>query len=179
MEGSRCLGLRGTARGRGPRAPRRSEARGGRESRAPYSHLRRRRHSMDRPASGLTERLDPVMRACGGVWVGHGSGDAEPAWPATRRSRVGVPPDQPAYLSRRVWLSKEEEQGYYYGFANEALWPLCHIALCAAQVRLQRLGRYRIVNHKFAEAVVSRRSGGRTRHRVRAGLITSPCSPEC
>jgi trehalose 6-phosphate synthase len=106
-----------------------------------------------RPASGLTSALDPVMRACGGVWVGHGSGDADRA-ASDKRSRVGVPPDQPAYTLRRVWLSKEEEQGYYYGFANEALWPLCHIAYARPKFGFDDWEQYRIVNHKFAQAVL-------------------------
>src|SRR5262245_26624419 len=78
-----------------------------------------------KPASGLTTALDPVMLACGGTWVAHGSGDADRDV-ADERGRVAVPPETGAYTLRRVWLSKEEEQGYYYGFANEALWPLCH-----------------------------------------------------
>ena len=43
------------------------------------------------------------------------------------QNRIKVPPEEPAYELRRVALSKEEEDGYYYGFSNEALWPLCHI----------------------------------------------------
>ena len=111
-----------------------------------------------RPASGLTSALDPVMRACGGVWVGHGSGDADRA-ASDKRSRVGVPPDDPAYTLRRVWLSKEEEQGYYYGFANEALWPLCHIAYARPKFDFNDWEQYRIVNHKFAEAVLEEVAG--------------------
>ena len=70
-----------------------------------------------RPASGLATALDPVLRACGGTWVAHGSGDADRA-AADARGRVAVPPEAPAYTLRRVWLSKEEVEGYYYGFAN-------------------------------------------------------------
>src|SRR5689334_10840530 len=80
-----------------------------------------------RPASGLTTALDPVMRVCGGTWVGHGSGSAD-LEVVDDRDRVAVPPERPQYTLHRVWLSPEEEQGYYYGFANEALWPLCHAA---------------------------------------------------
>lgn len=79
------------------------------------------------PASGLTVALDPVMRACGGTWIAHGSGDAD--WDVVdKQKKVAVPPEEPRYSLRRVWLSKEQEDGYYYGFSNEALWPLCHIA---------------------------------------------------
>ena len=80
-----------------------------------------------RPASGLVTALDPVMRASGGTWIAHGSGNADRET-ADARGRVTVPPDRPSYTLRRVWLTPEEEQGYYYGCANNALWPLCHIA---------------------------------------------------
>jgi trehalose 6-phosphate synthase len=79
------------------------------------------------PASGLTTALDPIMRACDGTWVAHGSGDADRDV-VDEAGRIRVPPDGPLYTLRRVWLTKEQEQGYYYGFSNEALWPLCHIA---------------------------------------------------
>jgi trehalose 6-phosphate synthase len=106
-----------------------------------------------RPASGLATALDPVMRACGGVWVAHGSGDADRAV-VDERDCVAVPPGEPEYSLRRVWLSKEEEQGYYYGFANEALWPLCHIAYARPQFNLSDWKQYCHVNRKFADAVL-------------------------
>jgi trehalose 6-phosphate synthase len=106
-----------------------------------------------KPASGLTTALDPVMRACGGTWVAHGSGDADRI-ASDRFGRVRVPPEQPAYTIRRVWLTKEEEQGYYYGFANEGLWPLCHIAYARPRFDSADWEQYRRVNQKFAEAVL-------------------------
>jgi trehalose 6-phosphate synthase len=110
------------------------------------------------PASGLTTALDPVMRACGGVWVAHGSGDADQA-AADPRGRVAVPPDGPRYLLRRVWLTKEEEDGYYYGFSNEALWPLCHIAYTRPVFERSDWDQYRNVNRKFAEAALEEAGG--------------------
>jgi len=106
-----------------------------------------------RPASGLTTALDPVMRVCGGVWVGHGSGDADRAV-VDERDRVAVPPELPAYTLRRVWLTRKEEQGYYYGFANEALWPLCHVAYTRPKFDSVDWSQYRAVNRKFADAVL-------------------------
>jgi trehalose 6-phosphate synthase len=105
------------------------------------------------PASGLTTALDPVLRACRGTWVAHGSGDADQAV-ADERGRVAVPPDDPRYTLRRVWLSKEEVQGYYYGFANEALWPLCHVACTRPRFDAGDWEQYRRVNRKFANAVL-------------------------
>jgi alpha,alpha-trehalose-phosphate synthase [UDP-forming] len=106
-----------------------------------------------RPASGVTTALDPVMRACGGVWVGHGSGDADRA-ASDEKGRVLVPPEDPSYTLRRVWLSREEEEGYYYGFANSALWPLCHAAYTRPRFDAEQWEAYRLVNRKFTEAVL-------------------------
>jgi trehalose-6-phosphate synthase len=104
------------------------------------------------PASGMVSALEPVMRACSGTWVAHGSGPADRTV-VDRFDRVPVPPDDPAYSLRRVWLSDEEEQGYYYGFSNEGLWALCHLAYIRPAFRERDWSAYQSVNHKFAAAV--------------------------
>ena len=105
------------------------------------------------PPSGLTVALDPVMRACGGTWIAHGSGNADRDV-VDENSKVGVPPGSPQYALRRVWLSKAEENGYYYGFANEALWPLCHIAYTRPVFRESDWNTYQKVNQLFANHVL-------------------------
>ncbi|MBL8380653.1 MAG: trehalose-6-phosphate synthase [Burkholderiales bacterium] len=123
-------------------------------NREPYTHTRRGNViEVQRPASGLVTALEPVMRACSGTWIAHGSGSADRDT-VDRHDRVMVPPDNPAYRIRRVWLSKEEETGYYYGFANEGLWPLCHIAHTRPTFRAPDWEHYRAVNERFAEVVV-------------------------
>jgi trehalose 6-phosphate synthase len=123
-------------------------------NREPFAHVHEGEDvRCTRPASGLTTALDPVMQACSGTWVAHGSGDADRAV-ADERGRVPVPPEHPTYVLRRVWLSKEEEQGYYYGFANEALWPLCHVAYTRPRFDAADWEQYRRVNRKFADAVL-------------------------
>jgi trehalose 6-phosphate synthase len=123
-------------------------------NREPFIHTRDRSGiRCNRPASGLTTALDPVMQACGGVWVAHGSGNADRAT-ADERGRVAVPPEQPTYVLRRVWLTKQEEEGYYYGFANEALWPLCHVCYARPRFNAADWEHYRQVNRKFADAVL-------------------------
>lgn len=112
-----------------------------------------------KPASGLTTALDPVMRATGGIWVGHGSGAGDRR-ASDKRGRVAVPPEDPTYTLRRVWLSPEEEQGYYYGFSNEALWPLCHAAYTRPRFDPTDWEQYRRVNQKFADAVLEEAAGG-------------------
>ena len=110
------------------------------------------------PASGLVTAMDPVMRACGGVWLAHGSGDAD-AEMVDARGRLRVPGDDPRYALRRVWLTKEEEAGYYYGFSNEGLWPLCHIVHTRPQFRPEDWAHYMAVNEKFAAAVLEEITG--------------------
>ncbi len=129
-------------------------------NREPYIH-RRGPHGVEciQPASGLTVALDPIMRATGGVWVAHGSGDADRV-SVDARDHVAVPPEEPAYTLRRVWLSRETEERYYYGLANEGLWPLCHIAFHRPVFRLRDWESYREANQAFAEAVLEEAGGG-------------------
>lgn len=124
-------------------------------NREPYIHERPANGEEVRvlhPASGLVTALEPVMRACSGTWIAHGSGSADQDT-ADRHGRVRVPPGEESYLLRRVWLSPEEEKGYYYGFSNEGLWPLCHIAHTRPIFRSEDWKHYQAVNQKFADAV--------------------------
>jgi trehalose 6-phosphate synthase len=106
------------------------------------------------PASGLVTALEPVLRACSGVWVAHGSGSADREV-VDGSDRVWVPPEEKSYQLRRVWLTDAEEAGYYYGFSNEGLWPLCHVAHARPVFRAQDYDQYVRVNQKFADAVCS------------------------
>ena len=123
-------------------------------NREPYIHQRNGK-SVDVivPPSGLVTALEPVLNACDGTWIAHGSGDADSEVVDTH-DRLRVPPDDPRYTLRRVWLGKEEEQGYYYGFANEGLWPLCHIAHTRPIFRADDWQHYQQVNRKFTDAVL-------------------------
>ncbi len=124
-------------------------------NREPYIHEREQGEVVvRRPASGLVTAVEPVMRACSGTWIAHGSGSADREV-VDRHDRVPLPPAQNEYLLRRLWLSEEEEQGYYYGFANEGLWPLCHVAHVRPVFRESDWQQYRAVNQRFADAVVA------------------------
>lgn len=128
-------------------------------NREPYIH----EHGLDgrievrHPASGLVSALEPVMRACSGVWIAHGSGTADRET-ADAHGRLAVPPGEGSYTLRRVWMSEEEESGYYYGFANEGLWPLCHLAYARPVFRASDWENYRLINERFADAVVAEAS---------------------
>jgi len=124
-------------------------------NREPYLHVRTDQGiTVHRPASGLVTAVEPVMRACSGTWIAHGSGSADRET-VDRHDRVAVPPEEPSYTLRRLWLSKEEEAGYYYGFANEGLWPLCHIAHVRPVFRTTDWEYYETVNRRFADAVIA------------------------
>jgi trehalose 6-phosphate synthase len=128
-------------------------------NREPLSHVwKGGRIVTQTPASGMVTAMDPVMRACGGVWVAYGSGDADRD-AADARGRLAVPLDDPRYTLRRVWLTREEEQGYYYGFANEGLWPLCHIVHTRPLFRPEDWAHYVGVNRKFADVLVEEMEG--------------------
>jgi trehalose 6-phosphate synthase len=128
-------------------------------NREPYMHVREGRHvRWLMPASGLVTAVEPILRACGGTWVAHGSGDADRET-CDRHGRLKVPPDNPSYTLRRLWLTKEEEDGYYYCFANEGLWPLCHIAHTRPIFRADAWAAYQQVNAKFADAVLEELEG--------------------
>lgn len=129
-------------------------------NREPYVH----RYTADRqiewmaPASGMVSALDPIMRACGGTWIAEGSGDADRKT-ADERGRVAVPPGDPTYTLRRLWLTKEQQNGFYYGLANEGLWPLCHVAYTRPVFNPHHWRTYREVNQLFADAVVEEANG--------------------
>ena len=124
-------------------------------NREPYIHSHKDgKIEFHRPASGLVTAIEPVMRACSGTWIAHGGGDADRDT-VDRNDHVAVPPDDPSYTLRRIWMSEEEEQGYYYGFANEGMWPLCHLAHTRPVFRLSDWEYYKKINQRFADAVVA------------------------
>lgn len=123
-------------------------------NREPYIHnWREGKIEVQLPASGLVTALEPVMRACSGTWIAHGSGTADREV-VDKQDHIKVPPDNPMYQIRRIWLKKEEEQGYYYGFANEGLWPLCHMAHTRPIFKVEDWKSYVAVNKKFAKTVI-------------------------
>ncbi|HEX3471799.1 MAG TPA: trehalose-6-phosphate synthase [Silvibacterium sp.] len=128
-------------------------------NREPYIHTwRDGAITVSVPASGLVAAIEPILCACNGTWVAHGSGDADTET-VDAHDRLQVPPEEPRYTLRRIWLSAEEEAGYYYGFANEGLWPLCHNAHTRPIFRAGDWEHYYNVNQKFADALVEEMAG--------------------
>jgi trehalose 6-phosphate synthase len=125
-------------------------------NREPYIHNYDADHRpvVQVPASGMVTALEPIMRACAGVWIAHGAGPADRET-VDRFDQIRVPPDDPAYTLRRVWLTPEQEQGYYYGFSNEGMWPLCHLAYVRPAFRPTDWHAYEEVNAKFADVVAA------------------------
>jgi trehalose 6-phosphate synthase/phosphatase len=143
-------------------------------NREPYEHGWRKGQVICRPTDGgLSTALDPIMRRFGGVWVAWGSGEAdrEATGPA---DVLEVPPDAPAYQLRRVWLSPEEVKGGYLGYANEVLWPLCHITLDRVAYRRAFWEPYVSLNRRFADAALEelqRRPGSVWVHDFHLALV--------
>jgi len=125
-------------------------------NREPYMHVINENTDSpvcSRPASGVVTALDPILKACGGTWIAHGSGKADRKF-VNSKNKLGVPPENNRYILKRVWLTKEEEQGYYYGFSNEGLWPLCHNTYTRPIFRENDWNMYKKVNMKFAENIL-------------------------
>ncbi len=125
-------------------------------NREPYMHILDEESSATkciRPASGVVTAIHPILSACGGMWVAHGSGNADKKF-VNSKDKLGVPVNDFRYILKRVWLSKEEEDGYYYGFSNEGLWPLCHITHTRPIFRQDDWLMYKKVNQKFADSIL-------------------------
>lgn len=128
-------------------------------NREPYIHVRKNGGiECMRPASGMAAALDPILRASGGVWVAHGSGNAD-RLTVDSRNHVAVPPEDPSYTLRRVWLPKHIEEEYYYGLSNEGLWPLCHAVFQRPSFSSSHWDSYRVANRRFADAVLEEAAG--------------------
>jgi len=124
-------------------------------NREPYIHTKNRGNvEYYFPASGMVTAIEPIMQACGGLWIAHGSGDAD-RLVVDKNDKIKVPPDEASYTLRRIWLSEKEEAGYYYGFSNEGLWPLCHIAHNRPIFRKEDWEQYKRVNQKFADTILA------------------------
>lgn len=106
------------------------------------------------PAGGLITALEPVMSACGGLWLAHGSGSADKET-SDSEGKLHVPPEEPKYTLKRVWLNEKEVKGYYTGFSNEALWPLCIMAHTRPLFRKEDWEQYRKVNGVFARNLLT------------------------
>lgn len=124
-------------------------------NREPHSHAKIKNEiRAEVPASGMVTALEPVMEACGGLWLAHGSGSAD-RLTVDKNDKVQVPPDEPRYTLKRLWLTDKEIKGYYVGFSNEALWPLCHLSHTRPIFRKEDWTEYRKVNGKFAQSLLS------------------------
>jgi trehalose-6-phosphate synthase/Kef-type K+ transport system membrane component KefB len=123
-------------------------------NREPYLHNHAPNGSITcSPATGgVAVALDALMRERGGIWIAHGAGSADRLL-VDARDKLLVPPDSPAYRLRRLWLEQDEFCGYYRGFANEGLWPLCHQVDVRPKFRSSDWAAYRAVNARFAAAI--------------------------
>ncbi|MGB9448284.1 MAG: trehalose-6-phosphate synthase, partial [Candidatus Acidiferrum sp.] len=129
-------------------------------NREPYMHVFDEKNAIRVlvPASGLVTALEPVLQACEGTWIANGSGNADREV-VNERDQLRVPPHRPTYTLRRVWLSEEEDRGYYEGFSNEGLWPLCHIAHTRPLFRPGDWMYYQRINRRFADAALQEMEG--------------------
>jgi trehalose 6-phosphate synthase len=123
-------------------------------NREPYLHVRREDGSVTWTSAtgGVAVALDALMRERGGTWIAHGAGSAD-RLVVDDTDKVPVPPEHPSYSLRRLWLEEPTFSAYYGGFANEGLWPLCHVVDVRPQFRSEQWAAYKDVNERFATAI--------------------------
>lgn len=123
-------------------------------NRQPYSHLvKSGRLTCVRQSGGLVTALDPVMQAVEGVWVAEGTSPHD-RQVVDENGKVLLPPENPSYSLRRIFLSKEERDGYYYGYSNEGLWPMAHVVYARPVFRVSDWKKYQKVNERFAQTIL-------------------------
>ncbi|MDP4222380.1 MAG: trehalose-6-phosphate synthase [Bacteroidota bacterium] len=123
-------------------------------NREPYMHVHQGKEiKCIVPASGMVTAVEPILKACGGLWIASGTGDADRET-VDKQNKILVPPDEEKYTLKRIWVSKEEEDHFYYGFSNEGIWPLCHLAHTRPIFREEDWNYYKKVNSRFARAVL-------------------------
>lgn len=128
-------------------------------NREPYVHvIKEGKIECERPAGGVATALDPVMQACGGLWVAHGRGSGDKKV-VDSNDCIKVPPDKKSYTLKRIWFTKEEEKGYYYGFSNRSLWPLCHLSYTRPDFNETNWNYYKIINQRFADTILNEIEG--------------------
>jgi len=125
-------------------------------NREPYIHNQAAdgRITVSAATGGVAVALDALMRERGGVWIAHGSGSADPLV-VDAADKVAVPPESPTYVLRRLWLEEPAFSAYYGGFANEGLWPLCHVVDVRPKFRTEDWDAYQDINARFARAIHS------------------------
>jgi len=124
-------------------------------NREPYEHKKNKDGKIEWsvPASGMVTAIEAVMASCGGVWMASSSGDADKET-SDKDGKLQVPPDEPKYTLKRIWLTAKEQKGFYVGFSNEALWPLCHTVHTRPIFRKEDWQAYKRVNGKFAQELL-------------------------
>ena len=123
-------------------------------NREPYMHIREGKQiNCIMPASGMVTAMEPILKACSGLWIASGTGNADKET-VDKSDKIQVPPDEPKYTLKRIWLTKEEEDHFYYGFSNEGIYPLCLIAHTRPIFRIEDWHYYKKVNENFAKVII-------------------------
>jgi trehalose-6-phosphate synthase len=104
------------------------------------------------PAGGVSVAFDVLCQAAGATYI------ARARTPEDREvtdadGAVTIDGPDGHYCLKRLVLTPEEEEAYYAGFANQTLWPLCHIAFERPIFNRAWFEGYAEVNRRFAESI--------------------------
>jgi trehalose 6-phosphate synthase len=113
---------------------------------------------VDRAPGGLVTGVEPILKANKGLWIAHGRGTADKDV-VDANDKIKLPPRKTAYTLKRLWVNKKNLKGWYYGFSNQALWPLCHNVYERPAFDENDWKSYVSVNSQFADAVLQEAEG--------------------
>lgn len=104
------------------------------------------------PGGGVSIALDPIMQATDGVFIARAK-TREDREVVNSSGKVRISGNIGSYSLKRIFLNKKEEEDYYFGFSNQTLWPLCHVAFERPQLDGGWYENYTKVNQAFAKAI--------------------------
>lgn len=126
-------------------------------NREPFLHIydegKKQKIICKRSVGGVSVALDSVMRATQGTWIAYG-GSAADKEVVDKLDHIQVPTNNPKYTLRRVWMTESERRGYYEGFSNETLWPICHAVFMRPTFKESDWLAYKKINKRFANAIL-------------------------
>ncbi|MBX4197986.1 trehalose-6-phosphate synthase, partial [Candidatus Parcubacteria bacterium] len=120
----------------------------------PYTHgYYKDKITVVRGAGGLITAMEPIIKLNGGLWIAHGRGASDKEV-VNEEDKIKMPPGRRQYTLKRLWITKRNLLGWYYGLCNEALWPLCHSVFERPIFRQGDWEAYTAVNQQYADAVL-------------------------
>lgn len=101
---------------------------------------------------GVSSSFDILAQASKATYIARARTE-EDKIPVDKKGRITIKGNEGEYTLKRIFLSQKETDDYYFGFSNQTLWPLCHVAFEKPEFQQEWYEGYKEVNQKFAKAI--------------------------